>query len=118
MRILADENIGLPIVAHLRAEGHIVEYVHEIAGGSDDDVVLALANTTGQILLTDDKDFGELVFRRRLPSTGVILARLASLPNEQKGEVIARVLREHEPELANAFTVISPRAVRIRRQPT
>ena len=93
-----------------------MDYIHEIASGSDDDAVLALASATGQVLLTDDKDFGELIFRRHLPSTGIILARLASLPNDQKATAIAELIRDHAVELVDAFTVITPKAVRIRHQ--
>jgi predicted nuclease of predicted toxin-antitoxin system len=66
MILLADENVDAPIVAELRAAGHRVDYVRELDPGIDDQTVLAFANGRDALLLTSDKDFGELVFRRRL----------------------------------------------------
>jgi predicted nuclease of predicted toxin-antitoxin system len=61
----------------LRAEGHDVQYVAELATGISDDAVLRLSNEADRLLLTADKDFGALVFRQRRLSSGVILIRLA-----------------------------------------
>ena len=61
MKILADENIAPLIVDRLRQEGYQVEHVAEFAKGIADIDVLGIANEQGAILLTDDKDFGDLV---------------------------------------------------------
>ena len=58
--MLADENINQQIVERLRQDGHTVWYVVEMEPGISDDVVLDLANREGALLLTGDKDFGEL----------------------------------------------------------
>ena len=63
MILLADENIDQSVVAGLRAEGHQVFAVSDMEPGVTDDVVLALANERNALLVTEDKDFGELVFR-------------------------------------------------------
>lgn len=110
MKILADENIARQIVLRLRVEGHDVSFIMEMARSSDDDVVLQLANLSEAVLVTDDKDFGELVYRRQLPTVGVVLLRLAALSNDEKAELAVRVFREHAAELPGAFTVVSPRA--------
>lgn len=117
MNILADENMAWQVVERLRADGHVVTTVAELAPSSDDEIVLALSRGGQQVLLTDDKDFGELIYLRRLPFVGGILARLAALPNDDKAELVARVIREHGAEIPGAFTVITSRAVRIRQQP-
>ncbi len=62
-----------------------------------------------------DKDFGELVFRQRLLASGVILIRLAGLSPESKAEIVAEVIGLRAAELINAFTVVAPGSVRIRR---
>jgi predicted nuclease of predicted toxin-antitoxin system len=64
MKILAAENISKLLVERLRQEGHQVQYIAEIARGCNDPTVLELANRQGALLLTDDKDFGELVFHQ------------------------------------------------------
>ena len=82
--------------------------------GIDDDQVLDLANQSGALLLTSDKDFGELVFRQGLVHAGVILYRLAGLTGERKAAAILNVLRTHGDTLLGAFTLVSPAHVRIR----
>jgi predicted nuclease of predicted toxin-antitoxin system len=77
MRFLADECIDAAIVGRLRAAGHDVRYVAESDAAADDDAVLRLAVDEARILLTEDKDFGEIVLRS-LPATGVILLRIGS----------------------------------------
>lgn len=66
MRIIADESVDGRIIGRLRLAGHDVLAIAESAAGTPDDLVLANADTAGVLLLTADKDFGELVFRRRI----------------------------------------------------
>jgi predicted nuclease of predicted toxin-antitoxin system len=116
MNLLADESIDLPIVAHLRQLGHRVWYVAEMNPGLSDEAVLQLAQDEQALLLTADKDFGELVFRWRQVSSGVILVRLAGLPAQRKAEIVAAAIALHGESLATAFSVISKQNVRIRPQ--
>jgi predicted nuclease of predicted toxin-antitoxin system len=114
MKFIADENIDYPIIARLRRDGHDVYAVVESSAGISDDVVLSKANEQEVVLLTSDKDFGEMVYRDRRFTHGIILLRLAGLANEKKAEIVASVIQEHGGELAGSFTVVSPRGVRIR----
>jgi predicted nuclease of predicted toxin-antitoxin system len=68
VNFLADECCDAFLVTGLRSDGHDVLYIKEIAPGSDDNVVLQMAAKQQRILLTEDKDFGELVVRLRLPA--------------------------------------------------
>lgn len=77
MNLLADENLDRQIVERLRQDGHFVWYVAEMEPGISDDIVLNLANQEEALLLTGDKDFGELVFRLRRIALGVVLIRLS-----------------------------------------
>jgi predicted nuclease of predicted toxin-antitoxin system len=115
MKFLADENMDVAIVERLRHEGHQVWYVVEMEPGIADDEVLALANREGAILITADKDFGELVFRLRYLTTGIILIRLAGLSISAKSDIVAMTIQEHESELLSAFTVMAPTSIRIRK---
>jgi predicted nuclease of predicted toxin-antitoxin system len=75
-RLLANENVPAVVVAAMRADGHDVAWMQEAGPGSPDVQVLALALAEGRVLLTFDKDFGELAFRQGLAATpGVILLR-------------------------------------------
>ena len=114
MILLANENVDAPIVAALRAAGHRVHYVRELDPGSDARTVLDLANAGNALLLTSDKDFGELVFRRRLVHVGVVLFRLAGLTMKRKSRIIADALAAHGHEMQGAFSLITAGHIRIR----
>lgn len=114
MRILANEGVDRPIVERLRQSSHQIWYVAEMEPGISDEAVLDLANREGAILLTADKDFGELVFRQGRMTRGVILIRLAGISPARKAEIVASALAAHGGEMEQAFTVITPGVVRIR----
>lgn len=77
MRFLADENFPLPALAALRGRGHDVFSIAESYGGSTDETVAEICDREERILLTFDKDFGEMVFRRGLPAgSSVVLFRI------------------------------------------
>lgn len=118
MKLVVDENLHAGAVARLRAAGHDVIWIAELAPRLKDNLVLQQASDAGALLVTEDKDFGELVFRQRLISSGVILLRCPGLSPEGKGQVLAQTIGRHGDELKGAFTVIAPGAVRIRTQPT
>ena len=98
MNFLADESVDRQIVDSLRQRGHDVLYVAEMEPGISDDAVLDLANQEGALLLTADKDFGELVFRLGRFAPGVILLRLAGLSALSKGGVVATAITQHIEE--------------------
>jgi predicted nuclease of predicted toxin-antitoxin system len=112
--LLADENLDRSVIARLRDEGHEVLAVAEMEPGIGDSAVLACANERRALLLTEDKDFGELVFRQGLIHEGVILIRLAGLTAAKKGELLGNALKEHASQMAQAFTSLSPGMIRIR----
>ena len=116
MRLVADESVDGPIVERLRAEGHEILYVAELDPGISDEVILEQARTASYLLITADKDFGELIFRlKRLPA-GVILLRLAGLTNLRKAETVASAMQDHGDSMIEAFTVITPGSIRIRQR--
>jgi predicted nuclease of predicted toxin-antitoxin system len=113
MNILADENISQQIVDKLRLDKHKVYYIFEMARGSNDSTVLDLAIQQKALLITGDKDFGEMVFRQHLQASGVLLVRLTTLPPTEEAELAAMVINEYGERLLKAFTVITTRGVRI-----
>ncbi len=116
MKILADENIDYPIILGLRASGVDVETIFESMRGAPDEKVLKESLAEKAILLTEDKDFGEHVFRLGSEYAGVILVRLPWNGIPEKLKIILECLRTHEENLKDAFTVISPGRVRIRKR--
>jgi predicted nuclease of predicted toxin-antitoxin system len=75
MRFLVDECTGPVVAQWLRSQGHDVFSVYDDAQGADDESILRLACSEDRIVITCDKDFGELVFRDELPHEGVVLLR-------------------------------------------
>jgi len=114
MNLLIDESVDRQIVARLRQEGHDVSYVAEMEPGITDDLVLSRANEKDALLVTADKDFGELVFRQGQINAGVLLVRLLGLSSDKKAEIVAAAIREYEADLPQSFAVISPGSIRIR----
>ena len=117
MKLLADEGVDRPIVVRLREDGHEVDYVAEMEPGADDDRVLSHANQHQALLITADKDFGELVFRQGRFNTGIVLLRLAGVSQIRKAEIVSAVLAVHGNEMRAAFSVITNEILRIRPNP-
>ncbi len=115
MNLVADENIDRGIVERLRRDGHLVEWIAELSPSVSDEEVLMLAVNAGAVLVTEDKDFGELVYRRRLAHSGVLLVRLEGLDNATKAQVVSLAIQENLAELPGAFAVVSSDSVRLRR---
>ncbi len=116
MKFIADEGVDWQIIGRLRQDGHTVWYVAEMKPGIPDDTVLELANKEGAILLTNDKDFGEIVFREHRATSGIVLIRLAGLSQSGKAERVSKAVQKQGEELLQAFSVVTPHAIRIRRR--
>ena len=114
MRIVADENIEAAIIGELRANNYEVYAVVEQQFGITDQQVLAEANLQDSLLLTSDTDFGELVYRMKQVTSGICLLRLRNLPADEKATIVLSVLQNYGPELKGAFTVITPKTIRVR----
>jgi predicted nuclease of predicted toxin-antitoxin system len=115
MNLVADENIDRGIVERLRRDGHRVDSIAELSPSVSDEDVLRRAVGASAVLVTEDKDFGELVHRRGLSHTGVLLIRLEGLDNASKAEVVSAAVRDNAADLPGAFTVVSRDSVRLRR---
>lgn|SRR3990167_4333865 len=111
MNVLTDK-----IVARLRREGHEVLYVADMDPGIPDETILERANQNNALLLTTDKDYGELIFRQNRISAGVLLLRLAGLSQIEKARIVSSIIRDHSNELSQSFTVASPGRIRIRKK--
>lgn len=115
MRLLADENLPRFAIDALRALGHDVLWIAEAFPSVKDDEVLAIAIAEQRVLITLDKDFGELVVRRGLsPSTGVILLRVPNVPSVVV-EVITRALATTS-DFTGRFVIVDEHRVRERRR--
>lgn len=114
MNFLADENIETEIVDLLRSNGYEVDYVLEMMPGISDNDIILQANKNKSLLITSDKDFGELVFRQHLVHNGVILIRLHGILPGEKAELVINFLKNYGEKITNSFSVITKSNVRIR----
>jgi predicted nuclease of predicted toxin-antitoxin system len=117
MRLCANENVPAECVAALRQRGHDVLWIREAARGCDDNAVLAAAQAGARILITFDKDFGDLVFHRgKSASRGVVLFRLRK---PSPGFVARRVVQilESTAEWDGHYAVVDEHSIRLRPLP-
>lgn len=115
MEFLLDESADFPLAKALTDLSHDVTAIaHDYPYALKDTEVLAIAQREERVLITKDRDFGELIFRRRLPHFGVILFRLHLEDVQTKFIWLDYVITNHTAELKQ-FIVITPRGIRIRR---
>ena len=119
MELVADECVGNHIIIRLRADGHSVWSIKEQQRGIGDPSVLQVATNQRRLLLTRDKDFGELVMKKLVAAPfGVILYRLPKFPGGRTQEdIIAETFARYSTQLVGKFTVIQESNVRIRDLP-
>jgi predicted nuclease of predicted toxin-antitoxin system len=113
LRFLAEESCDFAAVRALRTAGFDVLSVAEASAGADDERVIALALRERRILLTEDKDFRQLVFAAGSKCLGVMLIRF---PASARSTVAARMLelvRKHADRLTGGFVVLQPERIRI-----
>lgn len=117
MNFVADESCAAPVIRALRNNGHDVLSIAEVAKGATDEHVLKRALDEKRVLITEDRDFGELVFARGNPTAGVILVRIPNLARLTKPATVVQAIAKLGSRLQNAFTVIEPGRVRISSRP-
>lgn len=112
MRFLVDESTGPATARWLRDEGHEVFSVYELARGMTDDAIIQKAYAENWILITNDKDFGEQVYRERRQHRGVVLLRLEDERATVKIKVLEQLLANHADHLVDRFVVVTEKRVR------
>lgn len=115
MRFLVDECTGPAVARWLREQKHEVFSVYEEARGMSDDAIIAKAFAGHWILITNDKDFGEKVYRERRPHRGVVLLRLEDERALNKTAAVRRLLEGYSGQLTNQFVVVTEKQVRFAR---
>ena len=115
MRWLADECVDAALVHQLRTAGHDVDYMIEVAAGASDLEATERAQREGRLLLTEDKDFGELVFRRKRPVPGLVLLRIDPERRILKWLRLEAAISKLGESLFGRYTVIEHSRFRSRR---
>lgn len=117
MRFLADESCDFAVVRALRTAGYDVLAVSEISPRAEDAEVMNLAFRGERVLLTEDKDFGQLVFAQGQGTRGVIFLRYPASARREISKDVVRLVKQGEEELMGCFVVVQPGRVRISQTP-
>jgi predicted nuclease of predicted toxin-antitoxin system len=115
IRFLLNENVPLASVRLLRQAGWDIAAIIEDSPGLSDTEVMARAHREQRIIVTFDRDYGELLYRRRLPAPpGILYLRFAPLTPEEPGEYVLRLLTNPNITLSGHFTVADRHQLRQR----
>lgn len=115
MRFLADESCDFAVVHALRRAGYDVSSVAESAQGADDLRVIELARSEQRVLLTEDKDFGQLVFAAAHRTSGVIPIRWPANARGNLSAAMVASVADLKDRLVGAFVVLEPGRLRVSR---
>ena len=112
MKFLADQNIPLEVIFELRKSGFDISSLHEIKKDPDDEAVLSIANYEKRILITFDKDFGEMIFKLKKQNNGVILLRIHPQSVDHVTFVLKKVLAT-KIDFERSFCVVEINRIRV-----
>ena len=115
MRLLADECVDCRIIAWLRSVGHDVLAVRDTCRGARDGDVLALARRDDRMLMTEDKDFGELALRSAESLPGIVLLRETDAALQQVLAALSTLLSADETSLRGSLVVVRGARIRVRK---
>jgi predicted nuclease of predicted toxin-antitoxin system len=118
VEFLANENFPLLSIRLLRAAGHkVISVAEELPGGKDDEV-LKYAEDASLVIITFDRDYGELIYRHTLiPPAGVVYFRFPPSKGEEPGEMLLAIIEQGQIALSGKFTVVERSRIRQRRLP-
>ena len=114
IKFLVDENVGYSVIKYLNEQNLDTKSISELYPSRDDVFVMNKANQEERIIITNDKDFGYLVFKSNIPVLGVILLRFKDESPELKRNAINTILNLPEAKILNHFIVASEGKIRIR----
>ncbi len=112
MKILADVNVEKPIVDYLVGIDFDVKWIPDYNCMMSDEELLNMANLEDRVLITNDKDFGELVFRQNKIVAGIMLIRMKGYSSYEKVVVISKLFKNYPGKIYNHFVVITKNKLR------
>jgi predicted nuclease of predicted toxin-antitoxin system len=115
MRLIADESCDFAIVRGLREARYDVLSIAELSAGASDEKVIEMASWERRLLITEDKDFGQLVFAAAKENSGVILVRYPAMARSGLVAAMIELLSGQADTLYNSFVVMEPGRVRLGR---
>jgi len=115
VRFLVDEGCDYGVVRALRAAGYDVHAVSEMSPRADDTEVIALAAREERIVLTEDGDFGQLVYAHGQQTHGVVFIRYPIAMRKRLGKDVVKLVKQRGETLVGCFVVLQPGRIRISR---
>jgi len=112
IKFIADVNVEKAIVDYLLEEGYDVKWIPDYNCEMLDEDLLEMAKVEGRILITNDKDFGELIFLQKRLSVGIILIRIKGQKVEVKLKLIKKLFQNYRNKLLNNFVIITDKKLR------
>ena len=114
LKFLVDECIDIRVARAIRDDGFDVKHVVEVMRGAKDTLILDAAFMEKRILITNDKDFGDLVYLRGLPYYGIILLRLKSNKPLHTIQILKNIIAVFGKKLPHSVTVVRENKIKIR----
>lgn len=115
VKFLTDVGVGKKVEGWLAENGYDVEAIRDLDPRMSDQEILSIAIQDIRLVITMDKDFGEMVYHAGQQHTGVLLLRLEEASGEEKMRVVAEIVSGHADKLAGKFSVYQKGRLRIRR---
>ena len=113
MKFIVDECTGPSVAGWLINVGHDVYSVYELSRGLSDESVLEIARKDGRVLITNDRDFGEMIFRLKMQHCGVIFLRLLDNSPQGKIEVLKKIMDNHSDIIEGNFITATEKRIRV-----
>jgi predicted nuclease of predicted toxin-antitoxin system len=113
IKFLADVNVEKPLVDYLSKQGYDIKWVPDYNCEMPDEDLLQFANEENRIFITNDKDFGDLIFLQKRLSVGTILFRVKGQKTEEKIKLMKKILMGYRDKLSNHYIVITKAKIRI-----
>jgi predicted nuclease of predicted toxin-antitoxin system len=114
MVLVADESVDSGIINRLRKNGINVISISEDFSGIKDNEVLKIAAEKQCLLITEDKDFGELTYRLKLKHSGIMLIRLSEITRKERIDLVSETIEKYFDKLENNFSVLTKSGLRIK----
>lgn len=113
-KFLLDEGCDAIVGRTLRSLGFDVTFVAEVAPGKSDEAILIWGIDEERIIITEDRDFSELIFRDNKPSFGLVFMRIGDDQRQRRVDQIQELVNRHQDDLAGAIATVSPNKIKIR----
>ena len=114
MTLVADESVDFGIISQLRRIGITVVSISEDCPGIKDTEVLKIAADRQCLLITEDKDFGELTYRLKLVNSGILLIRLSDMARKERIKLVTAIVEKNFDKLNRNFSVLTKNGLRIK----